>query len=69
MADCVGCHHPIAEGQHFMRVRIELDTAMPANWQPAQEGEPTVFDLVAHRPECLQRWALNNEILEDVFYR
>ncbi len=66
---CPGCGEPIVEGQHFIRVRLELGTMMPKDWRPVREVEPTVFELDVHNPACFSLWAASNDIMVDVFAR
>jgi len=64
---CEGCDESIQVGQHYMKVRVELDTRMSADWQPAVRTDPTVIEVVVHHPGCLARWAARNPILRNVF--
>ncbi|MEO7617523.1 MAG: hypothetical protein ABIS59_01645 [Candidatus Saccharibacteria bacterium] len=65
---CHGCRSEIIEGQHYMKVRIELATDFPPSliMRPI---EPTVLESVVHGPRCLVDWTVENEIIKDVFLR
>ena len=65
---CSGCHRPIVEGQHYMKVRIELATNFPPNLVMAHV-DPTVLEAVVHHPSCLAAWCSEDEIIKDVFLR
>lgn len=66
---CMGCDEVIEIGQHYMKMRIELDTDMGPDWRPVVEVEPTVFDLQLHGPGCFVIWVDQNPIMRSVFAR
>jgi hypothetical protein len=67
--ECDGCRQPIVDGQHYMKVTVELVTKMPDDWQPAVEVSTTYFALALHNPRCFETWVLGSAVMIDVFAR
>lgn len=64
---CVGCFTEIAEGMHYMRIPLELDTHLPSL---RTDSRPTLFEpRIFHHPGCFIRWSERNAIIQDVFAR
>jgi len=64
---CASCEREIEVGQHFMRLRIEPDTKMLVDWQPARHVEPTVLEAVFDLPSCAARWIIVHPTLVNIF--
>lgn len=56
---CAGCNREIKDGQHALRVSVELFTPMPEEWQPtgANDQEPWKAEIVLDTAGCFLSWA------------
>lgn len=64
---CDGCGEPIAVNEHYMKVRIEPATRMPADWRPAVKTEPLVFEIQLHHPVCFMKWSTQNRTILNIY--
>jgi hypothetical protein len=65
---CPGCGNEILEGQHYMKVRVELDSHIPTVVM-VRDMPPTILQAEVHSPACQALWASRHPLLQDVFAR
>lgn len=68
---CGGCGLDIGEGEHYMKVSIEIDTRRSPEVEAAKviDVSPIVLYTRVHHPGCLGRFCVDHAILKDVFGR
>lgn len=65
---CHGCHEAICEGEHFLVLQIDFRTRMASSFRMVRDVAPTTIeDITLHGPYCFMQWALNNELITNVF--